>query len=169
MEYTKIERRQKNNIQFIIRDRAGALYAGEEFGGGNAQDIVRAKFCVELMEKYKYPADRIWLRHFADIDVEGVFAAVEVDMVVLGKNKRPFMVVEVALEGKYEENLDVSVLKLYRIAKTMEQPKFLLYYTTGKFFTIDCKEFPTFEAWHMAGRKNANYIPDYEDKRPSKS
>lgn len=137
------------------------------------EEKVRAALYVELVEKYKYPLERIDKPDkYIKIGHPNKRTDVKIDLLVK-KNGNPFMLFELkGSEQDYEREMESSIkTQLFHVAPVLDPKgkylKYLIYYTRyteeeelkEKMITIDYTKYKTWEDWEDAGRPNLMLIP----------
>lgn len=159
----------------ILRDLSGVSYVSKFFidSERNRKELIKAKMLVDLVEKHRYPLDRLELNKVMQLGKTTPAKLVEIDILASDRNGRPEVFFAAALPERYEQERDETVRSFFELSKGLfqagQKKLFFVYYTLGKNFedglteeklaVIDCARYRNFYAWKTLGRPLEKEIP----------
>lgn len=156
---------------FFVKESSQVAYGGDFVQFPDEKDLLRAHLLVELIERYRYPPEKILVGMYLPIKNNGV-DYVEVDMVVQDSSHNPFILCAVEPPQTYEQELADTMRKLFAVAVLMREknpPQFLMYYTRWyenkdaarktRQIMVDLRKYSSFDSWHSAGRPTESDLP----------
>ncbi|MEA2088406.1 MAG: type I restriction enzyme HsdR N-terminal domain-containing protein [Patescibacteria group bacterium] len=92
--------------------------SGKKYSFLNPEEKVRAKYYFNLIEKYKYPPEKICFEVEMEDRTPNRFA----DMVIYGKNNKPYIVIECKKDGISDAEFEQATKQSIANARVLKAP-----------------------------------------------
>jgi len=115
-DYLKIG--QKKGYFVLDDNKIKYLAQGKQYNFLEQEEKVRAEYYFELIEKYKYPAEKI----FFDVDINDSELNGTADIVAYSGINKPYIVVECEKDGISDVEFEQAVKRVVANARVLKAP-----------------------------------------------